>query len=125
MRLATRRLIDRSFTAIGYFALALLACWSAALAIRLPAGAVLPAGTALLGLGLSADAWSAGAPAGSCRGVLAGLLPNLQHYWLADALAHGGAVPWTYVLHAGAHAALGCALALAAGFALLRRRDLG
>lgn len=108
-----------------FFALALLAAWSAALAVRFSAAAVLLAGVALLGLGLAADTWSAGAGLWSCRGVLAGLLPNIQHYWLADALAQGGSVPWSYIAHAGAHAATGCTLALVAGVALLQSRDLG
>ncbi len=107
-----------------FFALALLAAWSAALAVRLPTGAVLLAGAAILGAGLAADTWSAGAPAASLRGVLAGLFPNIQHYWLADALARGGTVPWSYIGRAAALAAAGCALALSVGVGLFRTRDI-
>jgi len=107
-----------------FFALALLVAWSAALAVRLPAGAVLLAGAALLGVGLAADTWSAGAPAWSARGLLAGLLPNIQHYWLADALSRGGSVPWAYIGRAAGLATAGCALAVAAGVGLLHTRDL-
>ncbi len=108
-----------------FFALALLTAWSAALAVRLPTGAVLLAGVAILGAGLAADTWSASAAAWSCRGILAGLLPNIQHYWLADALTRGGSVPWPYVARAAGLAAAGCALPLVAGVALLHTRDLG
>jgi len=108
-----------------FFALAWLAAWSAALAVRLPTGAVLLAGVALLGAGLAADTWSTGAAAGSLRGVLAGFLPNIQHYWLADALAHGGTVPWPYIARTAALAAAGCTLALVAGAGLFRTRDIG
>lgn len=32
------------------------------------------------------------------------LLPNWQHFWMADALAQNGTIPWDYVLHAGGYA---------------------
>ena len=37
--------------------------------------------------------------------VVYGLLPNWQHFWMSDALAGGGVIPWSYV-------------GLAAGYAL-------
>lgn len=42
------------------------------------------------------------------------LLPNWQHFWLADALTGGGAVPWSYVTEAAVYA-----LAWSAGILLL------
>lgn len=32
------------------------------------------------------------------------LMPNWQHFWLADALTAGGSIPWSYVLNAAGYA---------------------
>jgi ABC-type transport system involved in multi-copper enzyme maturation permease subunit len=36
--------------------------------------------------------------------VIYTLLPNWQHFWLADALTGGGSIPWAYVANAAAYA---------------------
>ena len=56
--------------------------------------------------------------------ILYGLLPNWQHFWVADALNGNGRVPWGYVLRAGVYAALYAAAALAAGTLAFRRREI-
>ena len=38
--------------------------------------------------------------------VLGALLPNLQHFWLVDALNGGGSIPWSYVGLASVYAAV-------------------
>ena len=32
------------------------------------------------------------------------LLPNWQHFWMADALTAGGSIPWSYVAQAAVYA---------------------
>ena len=71
-----------------------------------------------------ASLW-AGAPLLSVRGLAAGLLPDVQHFWLCDAIARGGQVAWRYVAEAGAYALTCCALFLTVGCAVFRERDLG
>ena len=85
--------------------------------------------TAICGLiliaGLAGDSLTLGAPLFSWRRLAAGVLPNLQHFWLCDALAHGGRIAWRYVAEAGAYALTCCAFFLAAGCLAFRSRDLG
>jgi hypothetical protein len=57
--------------------------------------------------------------------LLAGVLPDVQHFWLCDAMARGGRVAWTYVAEAGAYAATCCAICLTAGCLAFQERDLG
>jgi ABC-type transport system involved in multi-copper enzyme maturation permease subunit len=46
------------------------------------------------------------------------ILPNWQHFWMADALTAGGSIPWIYVAHAAVYALVwtGGMLCLAFGF---------
>jgi len=107
------------------FALALFAALATALAMRLNGGASLTVCAFVLLLGLAGDTLLAGAQFWSWRGILAGVLPDLQNFWLCDAVANGGRVPWSYVFKAGAYALTGCALFLAAGCWAFEERDLG
>jgi hypothetical protein len=107
------------------FALAIFAALATALATRLQTGAALAVCAGVLLLGLAGDALAAGAPLLSLRGLLAGVLPDVQHFWLCDAVARGGRVAWAYVAEAGAYAATCCALCLTAGCLAFRERDLG
>ena len=107
------------------FALAIFAALATALATRLQTGAALTVCAGVLILGLAGDAFTAGAPAFSLRGLLAGVLPDVQNFWLCDAVARGGRVAWPYVAEAGAYAATCCAICLTAGCLAFRERDLG
>jgi hypothetical protein len=107
------------------FALAVFAALATALATRLQTGAALAVCAAVLIVGLAGDVFTAGAPVFSLRSLLAGVLPDVQHFWLCDAVARGGRVAWTYVAEAGAYAATCCAICLTAGCLAFRERDLG
>ncbi|MDX9867707.1 MAG: hypothetical protein RBT78_07250 [Kiritimatiellia bacterium] len=107
------------------FALAVFAALAVALATRLPTGSVLAVCAMALLLGLAGDALFADAARFSARGLLAGVLPDLQHFWLCDRIARGGRVPGRYVAEAGLYALTCCALFLTAGGAAFRNRDLG
>ena len=107
------------------FALAIFAALATALATRLQTGASLAVCAGVLLLGLAGDAFTAGAPLFSLRGLLAGVLPDVQHFWLCDAVARGGRVAWPYVVEAGAYAVTCCAICLTAGCLAFRERDLG
>jgi hypothetical protein len=107
------------------FALAVFAALATALATRLQTGATLAVCAAVLIVGLAGDSLTAGAPVLSLRGLLAGVLPDVQHFWLCDAMARGGRVAWTYVAEAGAYAATCCAICLTAGCLAFQERDLG
>ena len=106
-------------------ALAIFAALATALATRLQTGAALAVCVLVLFLGLAGDSLALGAHALSWRRLAAGAMPNIQHFWLCDALAHGGRIAWSYVAEAAAYALTCCALYLAAGCLAFRERDLG
>ena len=107
------------------FALAIFAALATALATRLQTGAALAVCAGVLILGLAGDALTAGAPLLSLRGLLSGMLPDIQNFWLCDAVARDGRVAWAYVAEAGAYAATCCAIFLITGCLAFRERDLG
>lgn len=107
------------------FALVVFAALATALATRLQAGPALAVCAGILIFGLAGDTLLAGAPLLSARGVLAGLLPDVQNFWLCDAVARGGRVAWGYVAEAGGYALTCCAIFLTAGCLAFRERDLG
>ena len=107
------------------FALALFAALATALATHFNGGAALAVCAVVLLLGLAGDMLLADASLWSWRGLLSGVLPDLQNFWLCDAVAKGGRLPWSYVAAAGAYAATGCALFLSAGCWAFAERDLG
>jgi len=57
----------------------------------------------LLGL-MSENLFGKQAATSKLSAVLYGLVPNLQQFWLADALAGGGTIPWSYVAAAALYA---------------------
>jgi hypothetical protein len=110
-------------------ALAMCTALAAALATRLTASATVATGALLALLGLAGDTLAGTAPAATPRGLagalMGGILPNIQNFWLADALARNGTIPWHYVGAAALLAATWCAVALTAGTQALRHRELG
>lgn len=106
-------------------ALAIFSALATALATRLQAGAALSVCVLVLIVGLAGDTFTVGAQGFSWRWLVAGVMPNVQHFWLCDALAHGGRIGWPYVAEAGAYALGCCALFLTAGCLSFRERDLG
>jgi hypothetical protein len=59
------------------------------------------------------------------RGVLAGILPDIQHFWMCDALAHGGQISIEYLMEAGLYALTCCVFFLMVGCMAFKNRDLG
>lgn len=56
--------------------------------------------------------------------VLYILLPNGQHFWLADALVGEGRIPWPYVGYASLYAGLYLGATLLLGMAVFRKAEL-
>jgi ABC-type transport system involved in multi-copper enzyme maturation permease subunit len=80
---------------------------------------------AVLGLGLVSDYVFGRAAPGSAWAVLAyALVPNWQNFWLSDALASGGRIPWSYVGQAAVYAGVYAAAALALGLLSFRRVEV-
>lgn len=75
--------------------------------------------------GLAGDVLTVNAALFSPRGVLAGVLPDIQHFWLCDALARGGKIATAYLFEAGLYALTCCVLFLTAGCMAFKNRDLG
>ncbi|MEI6808132.1 MAG: hypothetical protein WCN95_05370 [bacterium] len=101
-----------------------LSATALALATRLSTAPVLAISAGLLLTGLLSDyllaADGAGAPATICHSII----PDWQHYWMADALISGGIISWTYVIVAGAYASCYLLTVLASGILLFRDREL-
>ena len=104
-------------------ALGVYAAIATALATRLRASPALVICLLLLLLGLSSDTLLAPSSPAPVR-LLAALVPNLQSFWMCDALAPGRALPPLYLLHAALYAASLAAAALGAGMIAFRGKDI-
>jgi hypothetical protein len=102
----------------------LLSALAVSLATRLDVVPTLVICSTVFLLGLMSD-YLLGRPAESSRflSVLYHLVPNFQHFWAVDALAHG-TIPWTYVAQAGQYAGLYLAGLLSAGIFAFRPMEL-
>ena len=107
------------------FALAVFVSLAAALATRLQSGASLVVCAFVLMIGLTGDTFAFSDNLLSWRLLPAGLLPDLQHFWMCDALAGEGRIPPGYLVRAALYAATCCALFLTAGCIAFEHRDLG
>ncbi len=76
----------------------------------------------LLGL-MSDNLFGKQAAVSKLGAVLYGVIPNLQQFWLADALA-GGAIPWAYVGFAALYALCLLVFLLAAGMLAFGRMEV-
>lgn len=95
-----------------------------ALSTRLQTGAAVAASFAVLFVGFLADRHFGGA-SGTLPRLLYAVVPDIQHFWVVDALSGGGTIPKRYLLQAGAYALSYMAFALALGAVSFQRRDLG
>ncbi|MGI5869536.1 MAG: hypothetical protein ACOX9C_08865 [Kiritimatiellia bacterium] len=95
-----------------------------ALSTRLQTGAAVAASFAVLFVGFLADRHFGGA-AGALPRLLYAVVPDVQHFWVVDSLAGGGAIPWRYLVQAGAYALSYMAFVLTLGAISFQRRDLG
>ena len=116
------RVVPVSLLILG--ALVIFTALATALATRLKAGATLVVCLLVLGLGLSVDALLApGVP--PYVALPARLLPNIQSFWLCDALADGGTLPGGYLAAALLYAGVWSVALLSLGVLAFRGRDIG
>ncbi|MEI6644805.1 MAG: hypothetical protein WCP12_02065 [bacterium] len=107
------------------FSLLIFAALATALATRLQTGATLAVCVLVLLIGLAGDLFAGNASLFSMPGILAGILPDIQHFWMCDALAQGGRLSWFYVSEAGLYALGCCTVFITAGCLSFTNRDLG
>ena len=104
--------------------LVLYAAIATALSTRLGAAPTVLALGLLLFLGFLAES-SFGRSAAPVARLLYALVPDVQHYWLTDALANGGRIPLGYAARAILAALTSSAFWLCLGSLSLSRRDIG
>jgi hypothetical protein len=107
-------------------ALVVLAAIALALSTRMPRVPTVTTCFILFLAGLMSD-YLFGRHAGTSLAamVLHRSLPNWQNFWLVDALADGGVIPFVYVIQALTYAALYTGAVLCMGLAFFRRVDVG
>lgn len=115
------RVIPISFLVL--FSLGVYSAIATALATRLRAAPAMVICFILLLIGLSSDTLLGPASPVPVR-LLATLIPNLQSFWMCDALTAGGMLPFGYLLQAALYAAALTVLALGCAMLLFRRKDL-
>ena len=92
-----------------------------AFSTRLQTGPAAALSFLVLFLGFLADGAAAAGPAGR---LLAALVPDVQHFWTADALARGGTIGAGRVARVALYAATYCGFVLSCGCLAFRDRDL-
>ncbi|NLF23248.1 MAG: hypothetical protein GX590_08800 [Lentisphaerae bacterium] len=115
------RVVPVSLPILG--ALTVFAALATALATRLRAGLAMIVCLLVLLLGLSADTLLSPALPPLVR-LPARLIPNIQSFWLCDALADGGTIGAGYLAALLLYASTATAAALAAGIIAFRNRDI-
>lgn len=89
---------------------------------RLSTTPVLALTVVLFCLGLCSDFWFGSGTSLGARCVY-WILPNWQHFWMADALAHGGRIPMPYIARATLYGTTYAAAVLTLGMLLFRNRE--
>ena len=113
-----------SAAALVAMLLAIFAALATALSTRLQTGPAVVASFLILFIGFLADSQWGGSSNVFGR-TFYGIVPDVQHFWVVDALADGGCIPKAYVRHVGAYAATYIAFVLLVGTWSFKRRDLG
>ena len=108
-----------------FLVLLIFAALATALSTRIQTGGVMTVCTGVLLLGLSGDTFLSGERFVLVKRLVSGVLPDLQNFWLCDAIAHGGHVAAGYVVAAAGYALTCCLLFLLLGSLAFRGRDLG
>lgn len=104
--------------------LVVFAALATALSTRLQTGPAVVASFIVLFLGFLADSqW--GGSSGLLARIVYSIVPDIQHFWVVDALADGGRIPGTYVLHVGAYTLTYVVFILLLGMWSFESRDLG
>jgi ABC-type transport system involved in multi-copper enzyme maturation permease subunit len=106
-------------------AILVLAAIALVLATRLDIVPTLSLCSVIFLLGLMSD-YFLGRQAATSKiaAVLYGVIPNLQQFWLTDALAGDGGIPWSYVGAAALYAGLFLAFVLALGMLIFGRMEV-
>ncbi len=107
-----------------FMLLVLYAAVATALSTRLPTSVTLLICTLLLFVGFLADSWL-GQSSSLVGRLVYVLIPDVQHFWLADALARQGRIPLRYLAHAAVYTLSMSSLVLSLGYAAFRTRDVG
>lgn len=106
-------------------ALYIFAALATALATRLKTVPTLTLCAIILVLGLAGDSLTATLHSSlSIIHYPLSILPDMQHFWLSDALARGGSIPLSYLGRATLYAATCSTLFLTLGALMFRKRDL-
>ena len=106
-------------------AILVLAAFALLLATKLDVVPTLSLCSVLFLLGLMSDyLFGRTAATSKVSAVLYGLIPNLQQFWLADALAGGGTIPWAYVGAAALYAFSLLVFLLALGMLVFGRMEV-
>ena len=123
VRMLQWRIIPASL--LSTMACVVIAAIAVSLATRLRAVPTLIICGIVFLLGLVSDHFF-GRVAGDSRifAFLYAMVPNWQHFWVADALTGNGIVPWAYVAHVGAYGALYLAGVLSLGILSFRNVEI-
>jgi hypothetical protein len=106
-------------------AILVLSAFALLLATKLDVVPTLSLCSVLFLLGLMSDyLFGRTAATSKVSAVLYGLVPNLQQFWLADALAGGGTIPWSYVAAAALYAFSLLVFLLALGMLVFGRMEV-
>ncbi|NCO37689.1 MAG: hypothetical protein COZ06_02085 [Armatimonadetes bacterium CG_4_10_14_3_um_filter_66_18] len=112
--------------ALIFLALMMTASLTIALSTRLDAIPTLTLGVGIFLIGLMSDyLFGRHADENLLWATVYGIIPNWQHFWMADALSAKTPIPWAYVLGAARYAFLYLAAFLAFGLFLFEERELG
>ena len=106
-----------------YMLLCIFAALAVTLSTRLQTGAAIAVAAAVLFVGLFAD--SQFGTGGIVNKLIYSALPDIQHFWMADALADGGRIPMGYLANTTIYTAVYTSLILLLGIISFDKRDLG
>jgi len=95
-----------------------------AFATRLQSGAAAAAGFALLFAGFMSESQFANSENIAGR-ILYSVIPDVQNFWMADALGGGGTIPAAYTAGCALYAFLLIAFMLSLGYFSLKTKDIG
>lgn len=107
------------------FGIFILSTWAIAVSIRfhLPVALLITSGVFLLGL-MSDHIFGQAAGRSLFARIAYSLLPNIQFFWVGDAVGEGIAIPASYILMACCYAVLYMAAMLSVGVLLLETREI-